>query len=174
MRSEKGQSLLELVVSMAIAILVLSSLAFAIITSLRNAQFANRQIQSTKLAQDALEKVRSLRDRSGEIGGSFTLEGNLIDSWSDPDLWTNQISSSCTPNCYFKFSGPDFQYLGAGSDIPNNAEDSLGNGIFKRVVILSDDEITYQTQKKITAVVKWDDAAGPHESRLTTILGKEL
>lgn len=141
MRSEKGQSLLELVVSMAIAILVLSSLVFAIITSLRNAQFANRQTQSTKLAQEALEKVRSLRDRGGAT-----------------DIF------ACVDICYFKFTDGTFGITGATffEDIPPS---------FKRQIKVED---ISASQKKITAVVKWDDAAGPHESRLTTILGKEL
>lgn len=67
MFNEKGQSLLELVVSIAIAILVLGALTFAIITSLRNASFASNQAQATKLAQEGLENVRSTRDRGGAL-----------------------------------------------------------------------------------------------------------
>ena len=145
MHGEKGQSLIELVVSIAIAILVLSSLAFAIITSLRNAGFASSQAQATKLAQEGLERVRSIRDRS-----NFN------------DLWTQQLSCS-DASCYFKFESGVLIHVTSGSfeAIPP----------FKRQILIEDEGVD---QKKVTAVVEWNDASGRHESRLTTILGKEL
>lgn len=142
---QAGQSLLELVVSMAVAILVLGSLAFAIITSLRNAQFASRQTQSTKLAQEALEKVRSLRDRGGAEA---------------TDIF------ACEDTCYFKFN-ENGSFGGAGPTIFEERPP------FKRQIQI-ENYGENNNQKQVTVVVKWDDAAGPHESRLTTILGKEL
>ncbi|MBI4036043.1 hypothetical protein HY383_03760 [Candidatus Daviesbacteria bacterium] len=169
---ETGQSLLEVVTASAVGILVVAALTYATIFSLRNATFAKNSAQATKLAQEGIEKVRSSRDRNSSISGSFTLNSQTIDNWQDTDLWTNQISPNCTPNCYFKFSGSSFQFSTAANNIPNNAEDPLSDGKFKRVVILSDDSTTYTTQKTVTVIVQWTDFAGPHQSKLTTILRK--
>jgi type II secretory pathway pseudopilin PulG len=169
--NQKGQTLMELIVVMAVSVIITGALVFAIISSLRNAQFAKNQSQATKLAQEALEKVRSGRDRGSAIS-PFQMGGTTIDSWSDPDLWSQQISQNCSPNCYFIFNSSGvLQLLGAGSDIPSNAENPLNDGKFKRVVTISDD-VTYQTQKTISVLVRWTDFSGNHESKLSTILRK--
>ena len=172
MFNEKGQTLLELIVVVAVSVIVVGALVFATIASLRNASFSKNQSLATKLAQEGIEKVRSARDRGDPIGGNFTISGVTITSWQDPNLWTQQISPNCLPNCYFKFGSSGFQHLTAASDIPSTAEDPLGDGKFKRVIVLADDSTTYQQQKKITSIVRWTDFSGPHESRLTTILRK--
>lgn len=172
MWSEKGQTLIELIVVISVAAIVVGALVFAIIASLRNAQFSKNQSQATKLAQEGIEKVRSGRDRGETIGGSFTIGSAAIDSWQDSDLWSQQISQNCVPNCYFKFGSSGFQYLTAASDLPSGAEDPLSDGKFKRVVILADNSITHGSQKTVTVIVRWTDFSGNHESRLTTILGK--
>jgi DNA-binding NarL/FixJ family response regulator len=46
---------------MGVAIIVVGALTFATIASLRNAQFSQNQAQATKLAQEGLEKVKSLK-----------------------------------------------------------------------------------------------------------------
>ena len=168
---KRGQTLIEVIVIITIGILVIVALVFATIAGLRNSQFAKNQVQATKLAQEGLEKVRSARDRGDPIGGGFTVDGFAIDSWIDDDLW-RQISSTCSApfNCYFKFNGTSFQFITAAQNIPSSAEDPLGDGKFQRVIILSDDSLTYSTQKTVTAIVRWNDFSGDHESRLTTIL----
>lgn len=173
-----GQSLIEVIVAVTVGILVVTALTFATIFSLRNANFAKNSEQATKLAQEGIERVRSERDRGNSISG-FSIGNDLIDSWrQDSKLWSDQINGNCGDTtlipptyCYFRFNGLNFQYLGTGSNIPSNAED-LGNGKFKRVVILSDDSSSYTTQKTATVIVRWTDAAGSHDSQLTTILRK--
>lgn len=172
MLTEKGQTLMELIVAMSVSVIIIGALVFATVSSLRNVQFSKNQSQATKLAQEAIEKVRSARDRGESIGGSFSIGVAAINSWQDPDLWSQQISPNCVPNCYFKFGASGFQYLTAAGDIPSNAEDPLGDGKFKRVVILSDTSSTFSSQKTITVIVRWTDFSGNHESKLTTILRK--
>lgn len=165
-----GQTLIEVVVVMAVSVIVIGALVFATISSLRNSQFSKNQAQATKLAQEGIERVRTARDRGEAIGGGLTINSLTINSWQDPNLWSQQISPNCTPNCYFKFNSTGFQHLTAASDIPLGSEDPLGDGKFKRVVILSDDSATYQKQKIVTVIVRWVDFSGNHDSKLTTIL----
>lgn len=159
MSSEKGQTLIELIVAIAVSILVLGSLVFATITSLRNAQLAKNQSQATKLAQEGLEGVRSIRDRNGEIFFSYYSGSSRIDLNSFNQLWN--VALRCDDNCHFYFN------LGV---LTGGGEDSFEdvNG-FKRKIIMEDDT-DGSRQKKVTAIVLWNDTTGEHESRLATIL----
>ncbi|KKQ78266.1 MAG: hypothetical protein US99_C0027G0005 [Candidatus Daviesbacteria bacterium GW2011_GWF2_38_6] len=94
MLTNKGQTLIEVIVVAMVGILVVTALTFAVIFSLRNASFAKNQSQATKLAQEGIERVRGLRDRNGAVDyiradGSHT--GNFNDLWV--------ISFSCPANC---------------------------------------------------------------------------
>lgn len=174
--NQLGQSLMEVIIAMAVGILVVVALVFATIFSLRNAAFAKTSAQATKLAQEGIEKMKAIRDRNTQIRGSFTINSAQVTHWQDTDLWNNRIDGNCGNNslipptyCYFKInSSGELEHLTAAASIPSTAE-SIGQ--FQRVVILSDDA-DYQTQKKVSVIVKWTDFAGSHESKLTTILRK--
>lgn len=184
MLTEKGQTLMELVVVVAVIVVVVGALVFATIASLRNANFAKNQAQATKLAQEGIERVRSGRDRNECINNLSS-----VNSWNGSSantvcigafaIWDYQIdgpSGRCgNPNatppvyCYFNVTDKGvLNYLTASSDIPSTA-DTIS--IFKRVIILSDDA-NYGVQKKVTSIVRWIDFSGSHDSKLTTILRK--
>ncbi len=159
MSHEKGQSLIEVIVAATVGIMVVGALTFATIFSLRNAQFAKASSQATKLAQEGIEKARTLRDRDGLVnytGGSVS-----ISKFSD--LYNSAFSFSCPSNCYFYFDAVGT--LTGGTSV--NIEPISPN--FQRQFLIEDAE---SGQKKITALVRWSDFAGSHESRLTTILRK--
>ncbi len=178
-----GQGLLELVVVLGVSVIVISALTYATIISLRNAQFANNQSQATKLAQEAIERVRSARDRDLDISYAPN-----VDSWNglvpphNKPIWNFKVfNDSCNAfgnSCFFRFlnSQGDLAYVGTDPadsiNPPNGLEDVYGNGIFRRGVIIQDNSSTYQTQKTVIAVVYWTDATGTHHSTLTTILTK--
>ena len=63
-KSEIGQSLLEVMVALAVSTLVLTSLVSAVVVSVRNARFAKNQSLATKYAQEGIEKVRIYRDQN--------------------------------------------------------------------------------------------------------------
>lgn len=165
----KGQSLIEVIVTAAVGILVVTALTFTTLYSLRNSNFAKTSAQATKLSQEGIERVRTGRDRIGAISGDFRLSGQPVTSWDDPDLWFYPINTNCIPNCYFNVNASGLlQYLTAASSIPSSAETT---GQFQRIIILSDDA-EYANQKIVTVIVTWTDTTGPHESKLTTILRK--
>lgn len=178
-RNQRGETVLEVLITATVAIFVVSALTFATIFSLRNANFSKISAQATKLAQEGIEIVRSGRNRNLPITGSLSLGGKNVYSWDGKAdgteaLWDAQISANCTPNCYFNIVNKEgvINYISAGSIIPDNAE-PIPQTSFKRVVVLSDDA-DYQTQKKVTVIVTWNDFAGGHESKLTTVLGRKF
>lgn len=195
---QKGQTLLELLVVMTIVSVVIGGLVFAIIGSIRNASFAKNQAEATKFAQEAIERVRSGRDRDDPITGNFVLRGSTITGWQDPNLWSNRIDQNCGDSnakpplyCYFKLTYNDtsvgigssypgaLTYLTASSDLPSTAETISSSTQFTRAVILSDSNDLcspgihcFTIEKDVTVVVRWTDFTGAHESRLSTILRK--
>lgn len=181
---DQGQSLMEVVVAVAAAILVVSALVFATIFSLRNANFAKNQAQATKLAQEGIERVRAGRDRnrqithSGALGGVTSWNGGIDGSGA---IWGYQINGNCGNTttipptyCYFNVSSVQaLNYIGVSPSFPSQAEPipvPPATPSFYRAIILSDDSSTYNSQKTVTAIVRWSDFSGAHESRLMTIL----
>src|SRR3989344_4339735 len=181
--SNKGQSLAELIIVMAVAVVVVGALVFATIATTRNAQFAKNQAQATKLAQEGIEKVRIGRDRNALFG---SIPSSTAQSWAGTgaagtDIWSTQIYNGCgnSPNsCYLKFASAcsvapttcyNLNWVASQTTFPNGAEDLAP---FKRVIILSDVASTYTVEKQVTVLVQWTDFAGSHESRLTTVLRK--
>lgn len=162
MRSEAGQSLIEVIVAMTVGILVVTALTFATIFSLRNASFAKNSAQATKFAQEGIERVRTLRDRDGAV--SYIISASESTT-KFSDLWP--ISFSCPSNCYFYFfpAGPSGVLTGGN----NVTFESVPLTNFKRQFQIEGAAVD---QKKFTVIVQWTDFAGPHESKLTTILRK--
>lgn len=181
-----GQSLIEVIIVMMVGILVVVALTFATIFSLRNANFAKTSAQATKLAQEGIERVRTGRDRNSAISGTPTYPtcdpSCPVSSWNGTNptagdsIWDDQLYNACGSgmNCYFKFaatSGSDLNFITTSSNFPSSGTESIAPG-FNRAIILSDDATSYQTQKTITVIVRWTDATGAHDSKLTTVLRK--
>ncbi len=169
-RTEKGQTLIELIIVITVGIIIVSALTFATISTLRNANFAKNQAQATKLAQEALERVRTGRDRDvSPIGGSFTITGNAVTSWSDPDMWRS-IAGTCSLNAYFTVDPTGLlSYVACSTPIPSTIITANG---FTTAIMLSDSAATSGSEKTATAIVSWSDFSGTHNSRLTTVLRK--
>lgn len=180
MFNNKGQTLMELIVVISVSIIVIGGLVFAIISSLRNAQFSKNQSQATKLAQEGIERVRTGRDRDRPIS---VFGVDTVSSWNGTEpIWDYQISisggcedSNLSGKCYFNVDSTG-QLDGVGfasTSFPSGAEGIPSDSpIFRRVVTLSDNSTTYGSQKTVTVIVRWTDFSGAHESRLTTILRK--
>ena len=181
---EKGQSLLEVVIILGVTALVLGALIIAVIVGLKNSQFAQNQAKSTKYAQEALEIIKSIRDRNGVVKFVSSVEecdSETADKFSS--LWELYLSESdsfsrCTVKaniedtlCYFKIET-------CGGDLflaePSNAtviNEDLGGGL-SRQITFEDTSSSWSSEKTITVKVKWKDSSGEHESNLQTILTK--
>lgn len=151
-RGEAGQTLIEVIVVVTVSVIVVGALVFATIASLRNASFSKNQAQATKLAQDGLEKVRTIRDRDTTFLG----------------LWARRMSDCVGSICYFIFSPPNSNNLVQSSG--SNDFENLGNGLERQVQIK--DGVSFDIEKIVTVMVRWRDYSGYHQSLLTTSLRK--
>ena len=64
MKKASGQSLVEMVVAIAVVLIVIVALVAVTTVSVRNASFSRNQALATKYAQEAIEKVRAYREQN--------------------------------------------------------------------------------------------------------------
>lgn len=64
-KEQKGQLLIEILISLAILILVISGIMAAVTVSVRNSAFARNKSLANQYAQECLEKIRQKRDNQG-------------------------------------------------------------------------------------------------------------
>lgn len=175
---EIGQSLIEVLVVLAVTVIIVTSLAAAVLISFKNAQFAQNQAKATKYAQEAMEIIQSIRERNEEIyfqgfaPPSFT--GPFKDFLNFDISESNNSQANCTSLegrlvCYFTVNivaSPKLQQL-----FPPNTATTLEGG-FKREIFFENGEKLGEKlgEKKLTVKVKWADSSGEHESNLQTIL----
>lgn len=61
---ESGQTLVEMVFALGVAVLVIVALVAATTVAVRNAQFAKSESLASKYGQEGMEKVRAYRDQN--------------------------------------------------------------------------------------------------------------
>ena len=62
MKNEKGQSLIEILLSLATMVVIITAITYAVISSLKNTEFGKDQNLATQYAQQGLELVRNMRN----------------------------------------------------------------------------------------------------------------
>lgn len=159
---QRGQTLLELVVGMSLITVVIGALAIITTYSLRNSQFSKNQSQGTQLAQENLEKVRTIRSANYGV----CLNGQSVCSTWD-EIWPVVFGSDtfvlqpCTAAGILKPFCLTYSAVRA----------DLGNG-FSGQIIIEDEPGSPATQKRVTSRVFWTDNTGEHSSDLVTVFSK--
>lgn len=160
---EGGQSLLEIVIAIGLALIISTGLVITTVNGLKNSQFSKNQAQATKYAQEAIDQIRTIRDRD------YAVCGPSLSVAKFSDLWPSDVCSlACTYT--LKRSSVDGYCPGDTSSpiwlkISPPAQETIGN--FNREIKI---ETFSANQKKVTVKVSWTDISGNHESQLVTIL----
>lgn len=161
--NQKGETLLELTMAAGLAVLVISALTITTIIGLRNTQLSQNQTQATKLAQEGLEHVRSIRSRN-----------QTVCLLSGPITWDNLLSSAVQLNkTEFKQDVSTCDATAANLAITNSGNPDLSPTPqlpFTRRIYL---QKTDANQITVTAQVSWTDYSGSHHSELITILSNQ-
>ncbi len=63
--NKNGQSLIETIIALGIAVFIIVALTQSVIMSVKNTQFAKNQTLATRYGQEAIEKIRNVRDLLG-------------------------------------------------------------------------------------------------------------
>lgn len=94
-KKAKGQSLLEVLIALAVAVIVVLALVRAVTVAIRNASFARSQASATKYAQEGMEWIRSQRDERWT---------NLLNQANDSTYCLNTLSWA-SGGCSFSLGG---------------------------------------------------------------------
>jgi hypothetical protein len=142
-RWNKGQSLVEAVVAIAVVVLIVSGLIIAVISSLRSAQSSRARSTATKLTQDGIEIVRNLRD----LGWSDFISKDSPIAWC---LGNDKELSNLPADC-----------------IHNIPADSVSKTPFTRTALITK---SAQNQATVTIEVTWLEGQTSRKSTATTYL----
>ncbi len=156
---QAGQSLIEVLVVLVVATMMMVGLINIILSSLKNAQFAQNQTQATKLAQDTVDKIRILRDGNK----NETLYNGLTD-YCFKSLWEDS-TFSCTGGCYYKFTSLTEEALSKINS--GSTKESLGEGFSRQIQVTQNNP-----EVRLIIQISWNDSSGGHNSNLETILTK--
>ncbi len=143
--NEKGQSLFEVVVALAVVTLIIVAIVNLATNSIRNSDFSRDKTLAARYSQEALEWLRGQRDTN-----FASFEANVLASGSD------------TPRC---FAALNWTLLGACE--PSQV---IVGTKFRREGYFNIDQLSGKTRIEATIVVHWSDAVGDHEVRSTTRL----
>lgn len=159
-KKQTGQTLLEVVVVLAVLGLVLGGLVTVVLNGLRNSQFSKNQAQATKLAQEALDSVRIMKSREDcsvfVSGTSYYWINNSSLVWENSGLIVDKIYSvSLQPICRLQ---------------QTSTPETIGSNFSRSIRLETDGAST--SRIKVTAIVSWNDVSGSHQSNLVTILAQ--
>lgn len=136
--NEKGQSLFELVVAIAISALIIISIVSLVTNALKSANFSKNNAVATSLAQETVEWLRSQRD---DNIATFLAKADVNGSGSS--LW-----------CFVNLDWEKPQSCSSNDLIDN---------LFIREGNFVKDTVGGKTVIHTNIVVSWDDSQGNHE-----------
>lgn len=139
----RGQSLFEVVVALAISTVIITALVALATSSIRNATFSKNKTIASRYAQEATEWLRSERDKDPQAFQTKALTA----------AWCMQaLSWDMSGHC--------------------NAGDEIFQTSFKREVAFTIDQVLVGSSNKTLirtdVSVIWADAQGSHEVRNST------
>lgn len=159
-KTQTGQTILEIIVVLAVLSLVLVGLVTVVLNGLRNSQFSKNQAQATKLAQEGLDSVRIMTSR----------EGCKVTSLGNDYYWINESSLVWNNSQVLDANKIYYVHLAALCQLEEVTSPEVVENNFKRSIKLEEDGAPDRI--RVTATVEWSDVSGAHESKLVTILAQ--
>jgi Tfp pilus assembly protein PilV len=178
-KNQQGQSLVEVVIALGIAVIIVIAFTNATITSVRNSQFSKNQNLSTKYAQESLELIRAVRDQN--TSASVT-DGGSLSTWGDLwgiDLYDTSATgvTGMTGYCFnldkstLHLTKRTFVNPCADKDASGVVQDENLDGLnlfYRKINITNADND--KNKKQINVRVYWSDSRGQHNTDVTTFL----
>ena len=141
MKNESGQSLFEIILSLAIITLIIVAIVALTATSIRNTTFSKNKTLASRYSQEATEWLRGERDADFNAFETRT----LTPLYCLPSLtWSSATIGACT----------------SGQEIANT--------LFRREVSFSLSVVNGKTLIQAGVKVYWTDSQGLHEVRSVT------
>lgn len=159
LRNQRGSTLLEVLVSLALVLFVVTALTITTINGLKNSQLSQNQLQATKLAQEGVEQIKQARERNCEI----YFRGD-----STAYVWYGPGQSIFSRNMGTNFK---LNISGTSCRLDEVTSDQVLENKFNRKITIQDDGT--MNKKRIVVKVSWVDFSGPHTTEVATILSED-
>ncbi|OGY29577.1 MAG: hypothetical protein A3F35_02765 [Candidatus Woykebacteria bacterium RIFCSPHIGHO2_12_FULL_45_10] len=194
---QKGQTLIEVVVAIALGVVVITALVGLGARANRNANYSKISEIASKFAQEGQELVRQIRDQDGKVTGIVC--SPTCDSWDD--LYNTGAPGFLDQKFDFVAPGPpscpgSVWCLDASSDTGDPVAPGTGGIRVERRVFVSDDlgvngvgdcflnplwvgpdagglELDETDVKGIRVEVTWTDPSGPHTINLQSCITRK-
>lgn len=159
--NQDGQGLVEVLASLAIAMIVLTALTVASVTSIKNANLAKNTSQANSLAKQGMDSVRAYRDANPTaLFSPAKQDGCYKINTSDPTSLTDNFVGMYT--------------CGTAA-----AQDVIAGTPYTREVALdmnpaecpTPSGVSTNTCAKITVTIYWTDSTGTHKSTQDSLFG---
>lgn len=162
--SQKGQSLLEIAVSIGLVALIITILTITTINGLRNSQFAKNQVLASSYSQQGVELIKVMRQKDCQV---TTTAGTVYkwfnDTAGNPIIWnTSSDTTFDVNNGNFFVPNPTTCIL-----TQQALAESLENGLFTRTTKLERISVGVI---RVTVIVSWNDFSGPHETKNVSLV----
>jgi Tfp pilus assembly protein PilV len=135
LKSQSGQSLVEVLIALAVGIIIIGAMVMVVISSLNNEQFGTSQNQSTQIAQEGLD---IMREASQSDWNSFA---------------TNNLTNYC-------LSENSTNLVPRSSFTPGECPQNVGTYVREITIIFNGCTAVTPpptTNAKVTSRVKWTD-----------------
>lgn len=132
----RGQTLIEVLLALGVAVVVLSATVVAVLSALNNAQFSKNQNIATQYAQEGMEVMRKMRNSNWAVFSLLSTDQYCLDQNSTALSGRNRTIQGCA---------------GGSSSNGQNV------GIFARRVDIEKDSSLCggSNQTKVTVLVSW-------------------
>lgn len=183
----RGQTMIEVVITLGIALIIITSIMVLVNASNRRVTIARQATQGSKLAQEGMEIVRNIRDgdqNTVKVGTKDTSLGTVSCSTGSFCIWNDLYTDTQgTLNaCLYLPSGASEWNLiqnVVGGDCAN--EQGI-EGIFDREIEISDDAVGspayicsdanlgYSEVKRVSVKVSWESPIGNQKREVVSCL----
>lgn len=154
-KKQKGQTLIEALAALTIAIFIVSAITIAVINALNNAQYSKNQSMAAQYAREGMEIVRQKRDSNWNAFNAYDSGSYCLDKDSSTLTEKNETIAGCASGT--GTSGQNVDPFAREIDIEKNSNECLITGTTKAT--------------KVTVIVSWRDSKCAdnvfcHESKL--------
>lgn len=184
-KKNKGQTLIEAVVTLGIALVIIASVVTLVNSSNRRANQARQATQASKLAQEGMEIIRNIRDVNSDKAVQVDLTG--LCSSASTCSWNNLYDNPQGDLSAFLQSPGDCGITESWCivDAQPVEEDTLLE-VFSRSIVISDTDLVpgpggeictqspsnldFEDVKRISVTVSWNSPIGAQEREVISCI----
>ncbi|MCL5439269.1 MAG: hypothetical protein M1268_04795 [Patescibacteria group bacterium] len=145
---QKGQTIIEVLVALSVAVVVIAAIAISVISALYNSQFSKNQNLATQYAQEGMEIMRQIRN-------------------SDWSVFSSYSGSYCLDKGSSSIKAKDASVVNGCKSVDVGSNNKNIDGFFARQIDISKQDIDCNgNQTKVAAIVSWSDSKCRETSKL--------